>query len=105
MIREATAEGASSGGFSASNDGWYFNGALTLDAAAAALEASEALALPANGIVDFSGLKHADSSALAVMIALKRRATAEGRTLTISGLPATLRSLAVVYGIDNLLAG
>ena len=91
------------GGFSASNDGWLFAGALTLDDAAGVLEASQALPLPANGVVDFGGLMHADSAALAVMIALKRRGTEEGRTLSIRGIPPSLRSLAAAYGIDDLL--
>jgi phospholipid transport system transporter-binding protein len=91
------------GGFSASNDGWLFAGALTLDDAAAVLEASQALPLPVSGVVDFSGLMHADSAALAVMIALKRRGTEEGRTLAIRNIPPSLRSLAAVYGIDDLL--
>jgi len=59
--------------------------------------------LPANGIVDFTGLLHADSAALVIIIALKRRAAAEGRALSATGLPASLRSLAVVYGVENLL--
>ena len=91
------------GGFSTSNDGWLFAGALTFDDAAAVLEASKELPLPANDVVDFGGLMQADSSALAVMIALKRRASAEGRSLAIRGMPASLRSLAIVYGVDNLL--
>lgn len=91
------------GGFSSSNEGWVFAGALTLEDAAGVLQASQALPLPANGVVDFGGLMQADSSALAVMMALKRRATAEGRTLTMRDLPASLRSLAVVYGVENLL--
>ncbi len=91
------------GGFSASNDGWLFAGALTLDDAASVLEESKQLALPANGVVDFGGLMQADSAALAVMMALKRRAAAEGSALAIHGMPASLRSLAVVYGIDDLL--
>ena len=37
------------------------------------------------------------------MMALKRRAAAEGRTLTLIGLPASLRSLAVVYGVEDFL--
>jgi phospholipid transport system transporter-binding protein len=94
---------SASGGFSPSNEGWLFVGALTLDDAAFVLSASEELALPPNGVVDFAGLMHADSSALAVMMALKRRATAEGRTLTIRGMPESLHSLAVVYGIEHLL--
>ena len=91
------------GGFSASNDGWRFAGALTFDDAAAVLEASQALPLPVSGVVDFSGLMHADSAALAVMIALRRRGTEEGRTLAIRNIPPSLRSLAAVYGIDDLL--
>ena len=97
-------DAVATGGFSAAKDGWLFAGALMFDDAAAVLEASQSLPLPASGIVDFSGLMHADSAALAVMIALKRRGTAEGRTLAIRNMPASLRSLAAVYGIDDLLA-
>jgi len=103
MIAEAVALGAGAGGFSASDGGWIFAGALTLGNAADVLRASKALALPANGIVDVSGVVHADSAALAVMISLKRRASGEGRTLKITGLPASLRSLAIVYGVEDLL--
>ena len=91
------------GGFSATRDGWLFSGALTLDDAAAVLDASQSLPLPDSGVVDFSGLMHADSAALAVMLALKRRGSDEGRTLSIRGVPPSLRSLAAVYGIDHLL--
>ena len=103
-MHELPSDHAPVGGFSASNDGWIFGGAVTLADAADVFAASSTLALPANGIVDFSGLMQADSAALAVMIALKRRATAEGRPLRVTGLPASLRSLAVVYGVEDLLA-
>ncbi len=103
MIAGETSDAAGAGSFSASDAGWVFAGALTLDDAAAVFEASQALPLPANGVVDFGGLMQADSSALAVMMALKRRATTEGRTLTMRDLPGSLRSLAVVYGVENLL--
>ena len=96
-------ESASVGGFSSSEDGWTFGGALTLDDAAQVFQAASGLPLPQNGVVDFSGLMQADSAALAVMIALRRRARTEGRTLQLRGLPAALRSLAVVYGVENLL--
>ena len=96
-------DAVATGGFSASNDGWLFAGALTFDDAAAVLEASQSLPLPVSGVVDFSGLLHADSAALAVMIALKRRGTEQGRTLAIRNMPPSLRSLAAVFGIDDLL--
>ena len=82
---------------------WRFDGALTMDTAAAALEASHALPLPSAGVVDFAGMHHADSAALAVMIELKRRGIAEGRPLALAGVPPTLMSLAVVYGVEPLL--
>jgi phospholipid transport system transporter-binding protein len=96
---------ASVGEFAPSNGGWLFAGALTFDDAADVLRASQALPLPANGVVDFSGMTHADSAALAVVIALKRRANGEGRPLSVRRLPASLQSLAVVYGVENLIAG
>jgi phospholipid transport system transporter-binding protein len=83
---------------------WKFHGALTMDVAAAALESADAMPLPSTGIVDFSALLQADSAALAVIIALKRRAHAEQHPLMVVGLPASLMSLAVVYGIDGLVA-
>jgi hypothetical protein len=42
--------------------------------------------------------------ALALIIALRRRAALEGTTLSITGLPQSLHSLAVVYGVENLVA-
>ena len=95
---------AQAGAFSATEAGRTFGGALTLEDAAEVIDASRELPLPATGIVDFSGLMQADSAALAVMLALKRRAAVEGRTLTLTGLPASLHSLAVVYGVEHYLA-
>lgn len=94
------------GKFAASDDGarWSFTGALTMDVAAKSLAESEALPLPSSGVVDFAGLSQADSAALAVMIALRRRAATEGRSLTFASLPDSLTSLAVVYGIEALVA-
>ena len=103
MSAAPLAESRETGGFVATDDGWAFAGALTLDDAADVLTASAALPLPLSGMLDFSGVMHADSAALAVVIALKRRASTEGRTLSIVGLPASLHSLAVVYGVENLL--
>ena len=88
----------------AENDRWRLMGALTLDDAAEVFAESKALPLPDAGIVDLSGLTHADSAALAVVLALRRRVAAEGRSLGIVDVPPGLRSLAVVYGVADLLA-
>ena len=92
-----------SGTFASDGSAWKFDGALTFDDAAQVFAASAAVPLPADGI-DFSGMTRADSSALAVVIALRRRAAGEGRTLPLRNLPTSLRSLAVVYGVEELIA-
>jgi phospholipid transport system transporter-binding protein len=88
----------------AENDRWRFMGALTLDDAANVFAAAQAMPLPASGVIDLAGLTHADSSALAVVLAVKRRGAAEGRTIAVEAVPASLRSLATVYGVLDLLA-
>ncbi|HSU43520.1 MAG TPA: STAS domain-containing protein [Casimicrobiaceae bacterium] len=103
MIEQPACAEPSDGSLIASGEGWRFAGALTFDNAAQVFASSRALALPANGSVDFSAIARADSAALAVMIALKRRATTQGSPLSIQGVPASLRSLAVVYGVENLI--
>ena len=91
------------GKFAADGDRWCFEGALTFRDAGDAFNASKDLPLPASGIVDCSGLVHVDSSALAVLLALQRRALAERAPLTFVAMPAALDSLAQVYGIETLL--
>ena len=63
-----------SGGFVVQGDAWRYEGALTLDNAAAVMAHVESLPLPASGRVDMGGLSPADSSALAILMALRRRA-------------------------------
>ncbi len=92
---------AARGAFAAAGDRWTFTGVLTFDDATAALAGADALPLPASGTIDLSGLAHADSAALAVLLALKRRATAEGRRVAFAGMPPLLESLARVYGLED----
>ena len=91
------------GAFAAAGDRWTYTGSLTLDNAAAVVAAAAELPLPASGRVDLAGLGHADSVALAVLLAIKRRAADERRSLAFEAVPAGLESLARVYGIDELL--
>jgi len=91
------------GAFAAEGDRWTFQGVLTFDDAMAVVRATDRLALPASNTVDLRGMAHADSSALAVLLALRRRAEAEGRKLAFVGVPPMLDSLARVYGVDALI--
>jgi phospholipid transport system transporter-binding protein len=95
---------AVTGAFAVDGDAWRFEGTLTFDDATAVLEQAAALPLPTSGVVDMAGLVHADSAALAVLLALKRRAAAEKHPLAFAALPPTLESLALVYGIEDLFA-
>ena len=103
-MTDACGEAPSSGAFSTVGDRWQFEGALTFDDATAVLERAAALPLPASGVVDMAGLVHADSAALAVLLELKRRAAAEGRSLSFAAFPPMLEPLARVYGIEDLFA-
>lgn len=55
-------------------------------------------------LVEASDLRHFDSSALAVVLDLRRQALAQGRTLELVSAPPRLRELAALYGVDELLA-
>jgi phospholipid transport system transporter-binding protein len=95
---------APDGGFAAAGDGWTYAGTLTFANATAVFDACGDLALPAAGSVDLAGLGQADSTALAVMLALKRRAAREDRPIAFVSVPAGILRLARVYGVEELLA-
>lgn len=105
MIESPDACAGTPGRFEAvdAGDAWRFRGDLTFDDAASVLDAVAALPWPASGRIDFSGLAAADSTALAVMVALRRRAHGEGRALAFDGVPARLAALAQVYGIGEAI--
>jgi phospholipid transport system transporter-binding protein len=54
-------------------------------------------------VVDASALEKFDSSALAVLLECRRAAMSAGKSITILNLPAKLRELAGLYGIQSLL--
>ncbi|PXW97139.1 phospholipid transport system transporter-binding protein [Sphaerotilus hippei] len=54
-------------------------------------------------VLDASALQVFDSSALAVILSLRRAAGAAGGSLLLQGLPVRLQSLARLYGIDTLI--
>jgi phospholipid transport system transporter-binding protein len=54
-------------------------------------------------VVDAADLNRFDSAALAVLLALRRQAMAQGKTFAIKDLPQRLADLARLYGIAELL--
>jgi phospholipid transport system transporter-binding protein len=99
------AQVAAGSGFAPDADGarWICAGELTSANAGPVLAAAAALNLPGGGEVDLTDVKGIDSAAIAVLLALKRRAADEGRPLRFVGIPAALASLAELYGVEEIL--
>ena len=55
-------------------------------------------------VVDASALTAFDSSALAVLLELRRNTAASGKELHLQGLPERLKVLASVYGVQDLIS-
>ena len=56
-------------------------------------------------VVDAAALQRFDSSALAVLLELRRQCLDAGKALVVTALPSRLRDLAGLYGIGELLPG
>ena len=54
-------------------------------------------------LLDASALQQFDSSALAVLLACRRQASAVGRSLQVQGMPERLCELARLYGVLDWL--
>jgi phospholipid transport system transporter-binding protein len=87
----------------AAGDRWMLGGALTVDTAASVLEASREAALPGTGIVSLASVDSVDSAAVAVLLAWRRRAVAEGKELSFTDVPASLFALAELYDVEELI--
>ena len=93
-------------GFAADAAGarWSYAGALIFANGSSVVAAAAAMPLPSSGEVDLSGLVAVDSSAVAVLLALSRRAQEEGKPLVFTQVPSALRALADLYSVEDLLA-
>ena len=83
---------------------WSYSGALTFANASQVFAAAVAMPLPTTGEIDLSGVVAVDSSAVAVLLALRRRAAEEGKLLVLMHVPAALSALADLYSVEDLLA-
>ena len=103
----ALAETVAGAGFTRTADGarWIVAGALTFANAGPVLAGARALPLPTTGVVECGGIAAADSAAVALLLAVKRGATARGASLVFTGVPAALAALASLYGVEEMLGG
>jgi phospholipid transport system transporter-binding protein len=79
---------------------------VTLAQAASLLPQLEAAVAAASGrfVLDASRLTAFDTSALALVLQGRRLAEARGLPFELQALPAQLRELAVLYGVEELLS-
>lgn len=105
MANGVAAPAASAAIFTLADDGdrWTCAGGITFENAAVALSSARSLELPKAGVLDCESLHPVDSSAVAVLVALKRRASAEGRQLSIVNATEALRTLTELYGVEEIL--
>ncbi len=77
---------------------------LDISDASAALPALASAVAQSSGalVIDASALKNFDSSAIATLLELRRRAP--GREFSVSGAPSAMVELATMYGVAELLA-
>jgi phospholipid transport system transporter-binding protein len=85
------------------NGRWSVGGPLTVDSAGDVLIASQAVELPRTGVASLADVRAVDSAGVAVLLSWRRRAVAEGKTLSFVDVPASLKALAELYGVEDLL--
>lgn len=77
--------------------------ALTFASAPEALAQGAAAIRAGETVFDLGGVKAADSSGVALLLAWQRRALDAGHRLTFINVPDNVRTLAALYGVDTLL--
>ena len=78
-------------------------GPVTLAVAAGMLVESEAFLADGITVVDFYGVTTTDSAALALAVEWMRRSAASNRALKLSNLPESMRNMAKLYAVTELL--
>lgn len=78
-------------------------GAMVIASAAEMRETGEQALLNGISVVDLADVVEADSSAVALLLAWARIASERKQALAIVGVPASIRSLASLYGVAELL--
>jgi phospholipid transport system transporter-binding protein len=79
------------------------SGALTIANAASLCEAGKQQFGDGDLVVDLSAVTDVDSSALSVLFEWQREARRRGHAITFRQLPASLQSLAALYGVADLV--
>ena len=79
------------------------HGPITMDNVQAVMERGSALFGSGEASVDLGGVTEVDSSAVSLLLHWAREAQAAGRRLRFVNLNSNVKSLAVLYGVTDLL--
>jgi phospholipid transport system transporter-binding protein len=79
------------------------SGPVTLANVGALLEEGRRHLAEGAATVDLKEVTELDSSALALLLAWLREAKAAGRAVAFANLPAALKTIARLYGVEDLL--
>ncbi|MEO1766661.1 STAS domain-containing protein [Thiobacter aerophilum] len=79
------------------------SGPIHISNARALLAQGAALLAPEVTLVDLAEVTDVDSAAVSLLLEWQRQAARLGRRLRFAHLPASLKSLAVLYGVTELL--
>jgi phospholipid transport system transporter-binding protein len=85
--------------------GWFcLRGELTFDTVAQLLASSQALLAASPALtIDLAGVQRSDSAGLALLIEWTRSAAARRQAIAFTNIPAQMRALARVSGLDGVL--
>ena len=86
------------------NNQLKITGAVIIDSVRTLLEGGRGYCVANDVTLDFSGVDEVDSSALALILEYRRAAESAGKRVTVSNLPASLKTMADLYGVTDLIA-
>jgi phospholipid transport system transporter-binding protein len=78
-------------------------GAMVIASATELKDAGEAALMNGVSVVDLAEVAEADSSAVAILLAWTRLAAERKQALSIIDVPESIKSLATLYGVAELL--
>ena len=86
------------------NNQLKITGTVIIDSVRTLLEGGRGYCVANDVTLDFSGVDEVDSSALALILEYRRAAESAGKRVTVSNLPASLKTMADLYGVTDLIA-
>lgn len=85
--------------------GLAVSGPVTLQTVQGLVARGDSLVSQGAARVDLAGVQEVDSAVLAMLLHWTRAARSAGRDLAVTGVPASVRSLARLYDLESLVLG